>query len=102
MNDGSFQFTHPQPQWVANDYYHNSGLLQKDNHHHYNHLQDYAAEPTAVAKDVALDDEFEVVKEIDPYDQVFSINGNDLPAYSNEVYDAQFNSSQSSDNILRY
>ena len=75
MNDGSFQFTHPQPQWLANDYYHNSGRLQQDNHHHYNHLlQDAdaagAAAPTAVANDAALDKEFEVVKEIDPYDQV--------------------------------
>ena len=74
MNDGSFQFTHPQPQWLANDYYHNSGLLQQqDNHHHYNHLlQDAAgaAAPTAVANDAALDNEFQVVKEIDPYDQV--------------------------------
>jgi len=108
MNDGSFQFTHPQPQWLANDYYHNSGLLQQqDNHHHYKHLlQDAdaagAAAPTAVANDAALDNEFEVVKEIDPYDQVFSINGNDLPAYSNEVFDAQYNSSQSSNNILIY
>ena len=80
MNDGSFQFTHPQPQWLANDYYHNSGLLQQDNHHHYNHLLQDAdaagdAAPTAVANDAALDNEFEVVKEIDPYDQVRVDNG---------------------------
>ena len=78
-NDGTFEFSYPQ--MAANSYY--------------SLLDDTRQDVT----DQESDDVFQVVAEddIDPYDQMFSITGNELVPYSDELSD-----SQSDYNVVRF
>ena len=84
MSDGTFTLT--QDQLGANNYY--------------QLLQDTSEEETAVAADVS-DTEFVVENDIDPYDEVFSITGNELLPYTNDVYESQMNDTDYN-NIVRF
>ena len=42
-----------------------------------------------------------VETEVDPYDEVFSATGDQLPAYSSEVWESQVNQTDQ-DNIVRF
>ena len=84
MSDGTFTLT--QDQLGANNYY--------------QLLQDTSEEETAVAADVS-DTEFVVENDIDPYDEVFSITGNELLPYTSDVYESQMNDTDYN-NIVRF
>ena len=85
-DDGTFQFSDPQPQFSPGNYYY----------------LDYVAQDVSTKDETGDGDEVEYVVENDPYDDVFSINGYDLPAYSSEVYDSQINNTNYNENIVKF
>ena len=84
--DGTFQFSYPQPQFSPGNYYY----------------LDYVAQDVTSEDTHDDDDDVEYVVESDPYDDVFSVNGHDLPAYSSEVYDSQINNTNYYENIVKF
>ena len=53
-------------------------------------LQDTSEDAAVDTADVS-DTEFVVEHDVDPYDEVFSITGNELLPYTSEVYESQMN-----------
>ena len=76
MKDGTFTLT--QDELGANNYY----QLLRDT------SEDVAAVGDDGTADVA---EFVVETDVDPYDEVFSITGNELLPYTSDVYESQMN-----------
>ena len=84
MRDGAFKLT--QDELGANNYY--------------RLLQDTSEDAAVDTADVS-DTEFVVEHDVDPYDEVFSITGNELLPYTSEVYESQMNDT-AYNNIVRF
>ena len=69
--DGSFEFRQPE-------------LDTNIPHQYYNNYQYYDEDVTKTNSDG-----FVIETEVDPYDEVFSVTGNELSQYSNEVLNYQ-------------
>ena len=93
LSDGGFLFS---PSQLVTDLQYGA-LAQYDDYHDYQYDYDYYQYDDEEEDDTA---ELPITEDLpyDPYDELFTASGYDLPAFGNEVYDSE----NSSYNIVRY